>query len=113
MAETFKSHHLAVTTSNQNVVPPTGTVAASTQTIVLSIRATNVDGTNDATVDVQVVDTGGSPTAYIAKTITVPANSTLELAGTSKLVLETGDKIQALASAASDIEIFVSYLEIT
>tara|TARA_B100000287_G_C20271567_1_gene638223 strand:+ start:231 stop:563 length:333 start_codon:yes stop_codon:yes gene_type:complete len=110
MAETFKANHVALTTSNQDIVPA---VAASTQTIVLTLRATNVDGTNDATVDVQVVDTGGSPTAYIAKTITVPANSTLELAGTSKLVLETGDKIQALASAASDIEIFVSYLEIT
>jgi len=110
MAETFKANHVALTTSNQDIVPA---VAASTQTIVLTLRATNVDGTNDATVDVQVVDTGGSPTAYIAKTITVPANSTLELAGTSKLVLETGDKIQALASANSDIEIFVSYLEIT
>ena len=77
------------------------------------IQVANVDGTNDATVDVQVVDTGGSPTAYIAKTMSVPADTSLELAGQSKLVLETGDKIQALASAASDIEIFVSYLEIT
>ncbi len=110
MAETFKSNHVALTTSNQDIV---AAIAASTTAIVLSIRATNVDGTNDATVDVQVVDTGGSPTAYIAKTMSVPADTSLELAGTSKLVLETGDKIQALASAASDVEIFVSYLEIT
>tara|TARA_S200002703_G_scaffold19674_1_gene15959 strand:+ start:177 stop:509 length:333 start_codon:yes stop_codon:yes gene_type:complete len=110
MAETFKSNHVALTTSNQDIV---AAIAASTTAIVLSIRATNVDGTNDATVDVQVVDTGGSPTAYIAKEMSVPADTSLELAGTSKLVLETGDKIQALASAASDVEIFVSYLEIT
>ena len=110
MAETFKSNHVALTTSNQDIV---AAIAASTTAIVLSIRATNVDGTNDATVDVQVVDTGGSPTAYIAKTMSVPADTSLELAGQSKLVLETGDKIQALASNASDIEIFVSYLEIT
>ena len=110
MAETFKSNHVALTTSNADIV---GAIAASTTAIVLSIRATNVDGTNDATVDVQVVDTGGSPTAYIAKTMSVPADTSLELAGQSKLVLETGDKIQSLASAASDIEIFVSYLEIT
>ena len=110
MAETFKSNHVALTTSNADIVPA---IAASTTAIVLSIRATNVDGTNDATVDVQVVDTGRSPTAYIAKTMSVPADTSLELAGQSKLVLETGDKIQALASAASDIEIFVSYLEIT
>lgn len=110
MAETFKSNHVALTTSNQDIV---AAIAASTTAIVLSIRATNVDGTNDATVDVQVVDTGGSPTAYIAKEMSVPADTSLELAGTSKLVLETGDKIQGLASAASDVEIFVSYLEIT
>ena len=110
MAETFKSNHVALTTSNQDII---GAIASSTTAIVLSIRATNVDGTNDATVDVQVVDTGGSPTAYIAKTMSVPADTSLELAGQSKLVLETGDKIQALASAASDVEIFVSYLEIT
>ena len=110
MAETFKSNHVALTTSNQDIV---AAIAASTTAIVLSIRATNVDGTNDATVDVQVVDTGGSPTAYIAKTMSVPADTSLELAGQSKLVLETGDKIQGLASAASDVEIFVSYLEIT
>ena len=110
MAEAFKANHVALTTSNQDIVPA---VAASTETIVITLRATNVDGTNDATVDVQVVDTGGSPTAYIAKEMSVPADTSLELAGTSKLVLETGDKIQGLASAASDVEIFVSYLEIT
>ena len=45
MAETFKANHVALTTSNQDIVPA---VAASTQTIALSIRATNVDGVNDA-----------------------------------------------------------------
>ena len=51
--------------------------------------------------------------SYVAKTLTVPADSSIELAGTSKLVLEATDKIQVLASAASDIEFFASYLEIT
>lgn len=110
MANTFKNNYVDLTASNQDLVPAIG---ASTTAIVLTLRCTNVDGTNDATVDVEVVDTGGSPSAYIAKTITVPANSSLELAGVSKLVLETGDKIQGLASATGDIEVFVSYLEIT
>ena len=43
----------------------------------------------------------------------VPAGSSVELAGDSKLVLETTDKIRGLASAASDIEFFASYVEIT
>ena len=76
------------------------------------MRCTNVDGTNDATVTVEVVD-GSSGDAKIASTLSVPADTTVELAGTSKIVLETGDKIQALASASGDIEVFASYLNIT
>lgn len=109
MAETFKSRTLDAGTSMGDLIP---TVAASTTVIVISCRATNVDGTNDATVDVEVTD-GSSKNAYVAYTMTVPADSSLELAGTSKLVLQTGDKLQGLASATSDIEFFVSYLEIT
>lgn len=109
MANTFKNGYVDLTTSNQDIVPA---IASSTTAIVLTLRCTNVDGVNDATVDVEVVD-GTSGASYIAKTITVPADSSLELAGVSKLVLETGDKIQGLASATGDIEVFVSYLEIT
>jgi len=109
MANTFKSVTLDAGTSMSDLIP---TVGASTQVIVLTCRATNVDGASDATVDVEITD-GASKNAYIAYTISVPADSTIELAGTSKLVLETGDKLQGLASATGDIEFFVSYLEIT
>jgi len=109
MANTFKNGYKDLTTSNQDIVPA---IASSTTAIVLTLRCTNVDGTNDATVDVEVVD-GSSGASFIAKTLSVPADTTVELAGTSKIVLETGDKIRALASATSDIEVFVSYLEIT
>ena len=80
--------------------------------IVLMLRATNVDGVNDATVDVRVVD-GSSGDSYIAKDMSVPADTSLDVLGTSKLVLEATDKIQVKASDASDIEFFASYLEIT
>ena len=46
--------------------------------------------------------------------MTVPADSSLELAGTSKIVLEAGDKIDLTGGASSgDLEAFVSGLEIT
>tara|TARA_R100001086_G_scaffold74061_1_gene35690 strand:+ start:306 stop:629 length:324 start_codon:yes stop_codon:yes gene_type:complete len=107
MANTFKNNYINLTTSNQDLVPAiTGTG------IVLTLRATNVDGAADATVDVEVVD-GSSGDAKIASTMTVPADSSIELAGTSKLVLENGDKVQGLASATGDIEVFASYLVIT
>jgi predicted nuclease of predicted toxin-antitoxin system len=109
MAETFKSITLDAGLTMSDLI---STVGANTQVIVLTCRATNVDGAADATVDVEITD-GASKNGYIAYTMTVPADSSLELAGTSKLVLETGDKLQGLASATGDIEFFVSYLEIT
>ena len=109
MANVFKNAYHDGTTSLADLIPA---LDSNHEAIVLSLRATNVDGTNDATVDVRVVD-GSSGDAYVAKTLTVPADSTVELAGTSKLVLMATDKIQVLASATSDIEFFASYLEIT
>ena len=109
MAETFKSRNLDAGLTFSDLIP---TVAAGSQVIVISCRATNVDGAADATVDVEITD-GASKNAYVAYTMTVPADSSLELAGTSKLVLQEGDKLQGLASATGDIEFFVSYLEIT
>ena len=109
MAYVFKNAYHDGTTSLADLIPA---LDANHTAIVLMLRATNVDGTNDATVDVRVVD-GSSGDSYLAKTMSVPADTSLDVLGTSKLVLEATDKIQVKASAASDIEFFASYLEIT
>tara|TARA_A100001201_G_scaffold126809_1_gene111351 strand:- start:393 stop:722 length:330 start_codon:yes stop_codon:yes gene_type:complete len=109
MAETFKNAYLDVTNSAQTVY----TAPASTTSIVISLRITNVDGTADDTITADVID-GTSGNSRIANTMSVPADTSLELAGTSKIVLETGDKIDLTGGAASgDLEAFVSILEIT
>ena len=109
MANTFKNGYLNVT----NSANPVYTCPGSTTAIVLTLRVTNVDGTNNDTITANVVD-GTSGDAKIAHTMTVPADSSIELAGTSKLVLENGDKIDLTGGAASgDLEAFVSVLEIT
>ena len=109
MANVFKNAYHDGTTSLADLIPA---LDANHEAIVLMLRATNVDGTNDATVDVRVVD-GSSGDSYIAFEMSVPADTSLDVLGTSKLVLEATDKIQVKASAASDIEFFASYLEIT
>jgi|TARA_Y100000748_G_C15178628_1_gene364712 hypothetical protein len=109
MANTFKNGYVNLGTSNSDIVPAASVTGTG---IVLTLRCTNVDGSSAATVTVEVVD-GSSGDAKIASTLNVPANSTVELAGASKLVLESGDKIQGLASASGDIEVFVSWLHIT
>ena len=109
MANVFKNAYADGTTSLADLIPA---LDANHEAIVLMLRATNVDGTNDATVDVRVVD-GSSGDSYSAFEMSVPADTSLDVLGTSKLVLEATDKIQVKASAASDIEFFASYLEIT
>ena len=108
MANTFKNAYYDVTDS----LAAAQTCPGSTTAIVLTLRITNVDGANDATIDATVTD-ASSGESYIAYTLTVPADSSIELAGTSKIVLETGDKIQLKGSAASDLEAFISVLQIT
>ena len=109
MANTFKNAYLDITSSAQTVY----TAPAATTSIVLTLRVTNVDGATDDTVTADVID-GTSGNSRIASTLSVPADSTVELAGTSKIVLETGDKIDLTGGNASgDLEAFVSVLEIT
>lgn len=75
-----------------------------------ALYVSNVDGTNDATVNVDVFR---SSTAYhIAKTITVPADSTLDVVSKA-IYLEEGDSLRLTASAASDLEAVCSYEEIS
>jgi|TARA_S200000501_G_C20579097_1_gene636405 hypothetical protein len=108
MANTFKNAYYDVT----NSLAAAYTCPGSTTAIVLTLRITNVDGAADATIDATVTD-ASSGESYIAYTLTVPADSSIELAGTSKLVLEAGDIVKLKANASSDLEAFISVLQIT
>ena len=94
------------------------TVTAEHLVKVNSIVVANVDGTNAATCNVKVVkanhttlgitDYDTSGTFYVAKTVNVPADDILVLVDKPFYLMET-DVLQAKASAASDLDLFVSY----
>ena len=94
------------------------TVTAEYLLKINSIIVANVDGTNAATCDVRVVKLNVTPlgitnldtsgTFYIAKTVNVPADDLLVLIDKPFYLMET-DVLQAKASAASDLDLFVSY----
>ena len=114
MANTFKNARLAVTSSNQTMY----TNSSGGTALILTLRVTNVDGATDDTVTAQIYDNSASAATKVAtkvaSTITVPADSSIELAGKSKLVLENGDYIQIQGGNSSgDLEAFASVLEIT
>jgi uncharacterized protein YajQ (UPF0234 family) len=73
-----------------------------------SLIVSNIDGTNDADVS---VDLFRSSTAYyIASTITVPADATLVVISKDMgIYLQEGDAIRCLASANDDLQAICSY----
>lgn len=77
---------------------------------VNALYISNVDGTDNATINVDVYR---SSTAYhIVKTLNVPADATIDVI--SKAVyLEEGDALRLTANAASDVEAVCSYEEIS
>ncbi len=112
MAETFNRASAALTTTNITDVYQAPNVAATDRAIILSCLVANVDGVNAADITLTISDSADVAIAKIANTIQVPADSTLE-AIPNKLILKRGEKIRATASAANDLEITVSVMEIT
>jgi hypothetical protein len=76
-----------------------------------SVIVSNIDGTNDAAVTVNLVRTSGTPlSAALASTITVPADSTLVVISKDMgIYLEEGYSIQGVASANGDLQAISSY----
>jgi hypothetical protein len=107
MANTFKNAAVAIGDSATTIY----TTPASTTGVIHAIYISNVDGTNDATIDITVTDTSAGATFNIMKGVNVAANSTLVVE--KPINLETGDILKGTASAASDLQAFASVLEIT
>ena len=94
------------------------TVDADKIVKINSIICSNVDGTNSATLNLYVdgmgsgasgvTTTGADATIYLAKTISIPADATLVVID-SPIYLMENDILKGGASAASDLDLFVSF----
>ena len=95
----------AIDNANSSVI-----TAASDKLIKInSIIVANVDGTNSVNIDV-AVNLASDARFYLAKTVALPADSTLVVIGKdSPIYLEEGDELEARADNASDAELVVSY----
>ena len=108
MANTFKSAASGSTTSIQTLY----TCPAATSGVVHAVYLSNIDGTNDATVNLSVSGSANfDDRRYILKTVDVPADSTVVIE--KPINLGAGDKLETQASANDDIDVFASILEIT
>ena len=110
MAEAYKNAGLDVTNSETDLYQ----CPASTEAIIKTIRITNVDGTNADTISCKITNSSNTKIAHIASTINVPADSSIELAGESIIILEAQDKVRLTGAASSgDLEAFISVVEIS
>ena len=103
----FKNAGVSVGTSRTTLY----TCPAATQVIINALYVSNIDGTNDADVSIEVTVDGGTTYFHVGKTIPVPADATLLL--DKPINLEAGDIIALTASSAGDLEVFASVLEIS
>jgi len=115
-ATTLKGHTVV---RQLDTTTTTGIVTCPSDTIykINAIYASNIDGSTpcDLTVNFFDSDTGGSGTAYaIQSTVTVPPDSVLTvIAKDAPIYLEEADEIRAGASANGDLNIVVSFDEIS
>ncbi len=93
------------------------TVASDVILKINRITVANVDGSSSADVDLFVDGMGsgatgisatGASTVYLAKTVAVPADSTLVLVD-SPIYLMEADILKGGASAAGDLDLYISY----
>jgi len=108
MANTFKSAASGSTATIQTLY----TCPAATTAVVHAVYLSNIDGTNDATVNLSISGSANfDHRSYILKTVDVPADSTVVIE--KPINLGAGDLLETQASANGDIDVFASILEMT
>jgi len=97
-------------TLNRNITllasPQELRAATTTNDAIIGVRCTNTSGVS---VDITVYVKNTSTNYYIAP---IPTGGSLELIdGGSKVVLQTGDSVEAYASAATSVDIVLSVVD--
>jgi len=111
MANSFKNAGVAITSTARTTVYTCPTTVPITTTILHAIYISNVDGTNSVNVTVEATVDGGTTYRKIGYLLPVPPNSTLIL--DKPVNLEGADILAVTASAANDLDVFCSVLEVT
>ena len=112
---TGKSATVALSTTSQTTL--VSNAASSGKVFKINmIQVANVDGTNaaDVTVDVHSAAAGGGTAYSLVSTISVPADASLVVVDKNTAIyLEEDKSITATAGTADDIEVIISYEEIS
>ena len=115
MANTFKNaikSNVTTTGSNYDTLYTAPSSSGNTA-IILGLALANKT-TSAVTVKVQITDTSASnATIQLLEDVSIPANTTLEVLGGQKYVLEAGDKLKVRAGTGTAIDAFLGVMERT
>ena len=110
MANTFKSYTKA---NISTTLTDAYTVPGATTTVCIGINVSNTTG-NQIVVDIKFNKSDASADdIYLIRNMPIPNGSSYEFIAGSKLVMETGDKIQILSDTATSVDSLISVLEQT
>ena len=112
---TGKAATIALSTTSATVLV-SNTASSSKVFKINMIQVSNVDGTNaaDVTVDLHSAASGGGTAYSLASTISIPADASLIVVDkNTSIYLEEDRSITATAGTGGDLEVIVSYEEIS
>ena len=116
MANTFKVKTNGAMPASAGTPLTLYTVPSATTTEVIGLVLCNIH-TTSVTASVQLVsdtsDTETNETVFVAKDVSIPAGSSLELLTGGKVVVQTTDIIKIDCSVSAKIDATLSILEIT
>ena len=116
MANTFKVKTNGAMPASSGTPLTLYTVPSATTTVVIGLVLCNIH-TTSVTASVQLVsdtsDTETNETVFVAKDVSIPAGSSLELLTGGKVVVQTTDILKIDCSVSAKIDATLSILEIT
>ena len=104
MAQDFESNGARVTDSATTIY------TSNSDDAVVGLRLANIVS-SVVTVDVYITE-GGTTARYLVKDLSIPPASSVELVnGGAKIVLQTGDILKGISSAASSVDVWCSVVD--
>jgi hypothetical protein len=105
MAQDFES------TGSQITDTETALLTANSDDAIIGLRLTNVTAST-VTVDVYIDKGAAGTDRYIAKDLSIPPASSVELIqGGAKVVLQNGDVLYGLADTATSVDVWLSRVD--
>ena len=112
MANTFKNAIKSNVSNSGYTDVYTAPSSSGNTAIILGLALANKT-TSAVTVKVQITDAAPSGTIQLLEDVSIPANTTLEVLGGQKYVLEAGDILKVRAGTGTAIDAFLGVMERT